>query len=250
MEFPDEDKVPGDLRTLALANPDANLFVLSEYTFNGPVPKKINSWCKQAKKYLIVGAHDPAGDDYFNTAFVIGPSGEVVAKQAKSVPIQFFKDGLPARQQKPWESPWGKIGLGVCYDLSYRKVADGLARQQCQAFIIPTMDVAEWGARQHRLHARIAPMRAAELNVPIFRLCSSGISQSVQAGGAVSSTAPFPGEDAVLKGELALRTPARLPLDHWLGPIAVMATGIFMVFLIVQAVVRKKSRTAPSTNPI
>ena len=240
MEFPDEDKVPSDLKALAASNPEANVFVLSEYTFNGPVPEKINRWCKQESKYLVVGAHDPAGDDYFNTAFVIGPSGEVVAKQAKSVPIQFFKDGLPARDQKPWESPWGKIGLGVCYDLSYRKVADRLAGQQCQAFIIPTMDVADWGARQHRLHARIAPMRAAELNIPIFRLCSSGISQSVQAGGAVVATAPFPGEGAVLPGKLTLNNPARLPLDHWLGPAAAVTTAILAAVFAVSAILKRK----------
>src|SRR6185295_5939558 len=105
----------------------------------------------------------------------------------------FFNDGLPAREQKLWNSPWGKLGVCVCYDLSYRRVVDELIRQGAQALIVPTMDVAEWGEQQHRLHARVAPVRAAEYGVPIFRLCSSGISQLVDDRGKVLSSAPFPG---------------------------------------------------------
>lgn len=231
LEFPNEDQVLSSLKQLAATQTNATVFVLSEYTFTGPLPQKIKDWCRDAGKYLVVGAHDPAGEDYFNTAFVVGPAGDVIAKQAKSVPIQFFKDGLPAREQKIWASPWGRIGMGVCYDLSYRRVVDRLAAQQCQALIFPTMDVAEWGERQHRLHGRIAPMRAAELGVPIFRLCSSGISQAVESGGAVITTAPFPGEKATLTATMVLNRTARTPLDHWLGPIATGATGVFALVL-------------------
>jgi predicted amidohydrolase len=110
----------------------------------------------------------------YNTAFVIGTNGELVFRQGKSVPIQFFKDGLPAPDQKLWESPWGPLGLCVCYDLSYTRVTDKLARLGAKAIIVPTMDVADWGLRQHELHARVAPVRAAEYGIPIFRLASSG----------------------------------------------------------------------------
>ena len=62
------------------------------------------------------------------------------------------------------------IGICICYDLSYRRVTDPLIRMGAQALIVPTMDVADWGRRQHELHARVAPVRAAEYGVPIFRL--------------------------------------------------------------------------------
>ncbi len=59
----------------------------------------------------MVGGKDPVGtNNYYNTAFVVGTNGEIVFKQVKSVPIQFFRDGLPAPEQKVWNSPWGKIG--------------------------------------------------------------------------------------------------------------------------------------------
>jgi len=161
--------------------------------------------------YLIVGGEDPATNgNYYNTAFVIGTDGEIVFKQAKSVPIQFFKDGLPAREQKLWDSPWGKIGICICYDLSYSRVTDRLIRLGAQAIIAPTMDVADWGRHEHELHARIAPIRAAEYGVPIFRVASSGISQLVNRNGDVQASAPFPGELATISGVLEFRKPSSL----------------------------------------
>ncbi|MGI8966006.1 MAG: nitrilase-related carbon-nitrogen hydrolase, partial [Limisphaerales bacterium] len=180
MEFPSEANLTFALDKLLKNFPDAELLVLSEYTFDGAIPEKVKSWCRQNKKFLIAGGKDfLSNGKYYNTAFVIDPRGEIIFRQVKSVPIQFFKDGLPAPEQKLWNSPWGKIGICICYDLSYRRVVDELVRQGAQAIIVPTMDVSDWGNHQHELHTRIAPTRAAEYRIPIFRVASSGISQLV-----------------------------------------------------------------------
>ena len=133
------------------------------------------------------------GGNFYNTAFVVGPDGTVVFRQVKTVPIQFLKDGLPAPEQKLWDSPWGKIGICICYDLSYTRVTDRLVRLGAQALIVPTMDMMEWGEAQHKLHARVAPVRAAEYGIPIFRLASSGISQCVDRTGRVHGYRSLPG---------------------------------------------------------
>jgi predicted amidohydrolase len=238
------------LNRLVEKNPQAELLVLSEYTFDGPVPDKVKAWCKTNQKFLVVGAKDPLpNNQYFNTAFVIGPKGEIVFKQAKSVPIQFFKDGLPATEQKLWDSPWGKIGICICYDLSYRRVVDGLVRQGAEALVVPMMDVAEWGAHQHKLHSLIPPARAAEYGIPIFRVASSGISQMVNGNGLVEATAPFPGEEAMLAGTLLFKGKGKLPIDHWLAPISVGMTG-FVVFLLgITAFKNKKNKSVHETIP-
>ena len=106
------------------------------------------------------------------------------AGQERAHPV--FKDGLPAPEQKVWDSPWGKIGICICYDLSYTRVTDALVRQGAQMLIVPTMDVETWGQHQHELHARIAPVRAAEYGILIFRVASSGISQGSRENRARS----------------------------------------------------------------
>jgi apolipoprotein N-acyltransferase len=233
LEFPVELEVPGKLDALKKKYPQADLFVLSEYTFDGPVPKLVAKWCRQNQKHLIVGAKDPAPDgNFYNTAFVIGTNGEVVFKQVKAVPIQFFKDGLPAPEQRPWDSPWGKIGVCICYDLSYTRVTDRLIRQGAQALIVPTMDVADWGLAQHQLHALIAPMRATEYGVPIFRLASSGISQVVNSTGAVETTAPFPGPEETMFGTIKLAEQGAPAIDRSFAPIfsVISFLGLFCSF--------------------
>jgi len=96
-------------------------------------------------------------------------------------------------------------------------VTDELIRQGAQLLIVPTMDVTEWGRHQHELHSRVAPVRAAEYGVPIFRLASSGISQAVNGGGGVVAHTSFPGPGAVLTASLYLPTGGALPVDRVLA---------------------------------
>jgi apolipoprotein N-acyltransferase len=236
MEFPTEKEVLLRLNEALRKSPETQLFVLSEYTFNEPIPPKLRSWCKEKAKYLIAGGTEPINShQFYNTAYVVSPAGEIIFRQVKSVPIQFFKDGVPAPEQRLWNSPWGKIGICICYDLSYSRVTDRLINLGAQALIVPTMDVYDWGERQHRLHARVAPLRAAEYGIPIFRVASSGISQLIDARGQVIADAPCPGDGAIISGTLSLSRAGRLPLDRWLAPFSVGVTGLFILTAILRA---------------
>jgi apolipoprotein N-acyltransferase len=226
-----EFALPGAIRkgldAALRAHPDAQLFVLSEYAFDGPVPDRVRQWCRDHQRYLIAGGTVPAGAaDFYDTVFVIDAHGEVVFQQAKAQPLQFFHDGLPAPQQRVWDSPWGKIGLCICYDLSFTRVTDRLIRQGAQAILCPSMDLESWGAYEHALHTRVALVRAAEYHVPIFRLTSSGISQAVTRDGVVRATAPFPGQGRMLVGRLDLDAPPHRPVDRYPAWLAVAVTGL------------------------
>jgi apolipoprotein N-acyltransferase len=219
-------------------HPETQVIVLGEYAFDGTVPDKIRAWCAANHRHLIAGGKDEYGEDkYFNTAFVIGTNGTVVHRQAKSVPVQFFKDGTPASSQRVWESPWGRIGLGICYDLSYTRVMDELIRQGAQAIIIPTMDMNDWGPHQQRMHTRVARIRSAEYGTSVLRVCSEGISQLENwLGASVMATSNADGE--VLVGKLTLREPvtqARLPLDRILAWPAVILTGALAIWAFLAA---------------
>lgn len=222
------------LNNAQLQWPEAAVWVLSEYSFDGPVPAEVLAWCREQQRWLVAGGKVPLDDGrFFNTAFVVSTNGEVVFKQAKSVPIQFFNDGVPAPEQRVWDSPWGRIGICICYDLSYTRVVDRLIRQGSRALIVPAMDTVVWGEHQHRLNARMTPVRAAEYRVPIFRVASSGISQLVDQQGRVKVQLPFPGQGEIIQGRLVgpHLNLARIPLDRYLAPTAVLATGFVMLAL-------------------
>ncbi len=246
MEFPPPGVLFKALNKALNKNPDAQIFVLSEYTLDGPVPDSLKNWCRDHARYLVVGGEDPAGtNNYYDTAFVVGTNGDIVFKQAKSVPVQCFKDGLPAEKQEVWNSPWGKIGTCICYDLSYTRVTDELVRQGAQLLIVPTMDVEDWGRHQHELHSRVAPVRAAEYGVPIFRVASSGISQAVTGTGDVVAQTKIPGNGEIFSAQLRLPRQGFLPLDRYLAPLCVAVTGIVMAMLLF--LTWRESRAKPKS---
>jgi apolipoprotein N-acyltransferase len=247
LEFPSEPQTLLALEAVRRANPQTDLFVLSEYTFDGPVPERIRNWCRTHQKFLIAGGKDPLSNERFrNTAFVVGTNGAIVFQQAKAVPIQFFKDGLPAAEQKLWNSPWGAIGICICYDLSYTRVTDPLIRAGAQALIVPTMDVENWGEHQHQLHSRVAPTRAAEYGLPVFRVASSGISQLVGPDGIVQATAPFAKQDAQIAGTLRLAVHGTTPWDRLAARISVVITAVTVSVLITDTFIRRKRKSKTS----
>ncbi len=227
--------------------PDATLFALGEYTLDEEPPQILKNWCRRHAVYLILGGRVPVRDDvasspkqsvgqrlfrssdsgataaikFRNTAFVLSPEGEIVFTQAKSVPIQFFDDGLPALSQELWHSPWGPVGLAICYDASYRRVMDRYVELGANALIILAMDAESWGLTGHQLNARMTRVRAAEYGLPVFRVATSGISQWVDPTGKELATAGFPGQ-----GERIVASPqfrangGHRPIDAWLAPLS------------------------------
>lgn len=237
-----EEAIVPVLDRLLGKHPTAGLFVLPEYSLSGEPDDALRAWCRTHQRHLIVGGRLKLPEGGFqNTAFVLDPRGVIVFRQGKSVPIQFFDDGVPAGSQSVWSSPWGRIGIAICYDLSYTRVIDRLVSLGAEALVVPTMDAASWGAYQHGLHGRIAPVRAAEYRIPILRVASSGISQAVDASGRVLASAPFTEEVETISGRLEFRGPGTLPPDRWLGPLASAIAGALLVWSLLSP--RRPSRS-------
>ncbi len=287
LEFPSVPDLLAGLDSLIRSHPEAELLMVSEYSLEEPPPKALKAWCQRHRKWLVVGGKQPIapaapttavltiettpGTDggasartgggkplsrpdsgapkerFHNTAFVIDPRGQEVFQQVKSRPIQFFSDGEPASTQRVWDSPWGRLGIAICYDASYRQVMDELIRQGATGLLIPTMDVEHWGEHEHRLNARMATVRAAEYRVPVFRVASSGISQLIDTDGRETATAPFPGQGHLLAGTLTLAPQAgSVPLDAWLAPACTAITAIVILRLAIPG--RRKDQP-PNRTP-
>jgi apolipoprotein N-acyltransferase len=235
LESPEPADAADALDRLATAYPEAQILVLSEYTFRGPVPQVVRDVLRKHQRYLVAGGikYLPGGL-FHDTAFVVGPDGRDVFEQGKSVPVQFMGDGLPAAERHVWHSPWGKIGIAVCYDVSYANVMDDFVREGAQGFIVPTMDMVDWGEYERRqLHGRLAPIRSAEYGIPTFGVWSSGVSQLIDARGQVIASASYPGQGEMIAGPFPLRAPGRVPPDRWLARGASAGTGLFIVYVLV-----------------
>ena len=205
LRFASEAKILELLNHAYEANPRAMIFVLPEYAVPGRPSEQLHNWVKQHHSYLVVGGKDPDGDDFYNTAFVIGPDGHDAFSQAKAVPVPGLPDGFPAEKQDICPTTWGPVGLCVCYDLSFWEVCRQLKHLGARAIICPSMDLREWGWWEQQMNARWAPIRAAELGIPVLRVSSSGPSQLVWAGGEIQHTSKSPDDGETVSGFLPLQ---------------------------------------------
>jgi apolipoprotein N-acyltransferase len=235
LEFPDDQQAADALDRLATAHPEAQILVLSEYSFEGRIPQVVRDVVSRHGVYLVAGGINYVRDGFCDTAFVVGPDGRDVFEQVKSVPVQFMGDGFPAAQRRVWESPWGKIGIIVCYDVSYGRVMDDFVRQGAQGFIIPTMDLVKWGGFERRmLHGRMAPIRAAEYGIPMFGVWSSGESQLTDRDGRLIATAGYPGQGEMISGPFDLTEPGRVLPDRPLALAMTWGAGVFVLYLCLR----------------
>ncbi|HUB27618.1 MAG TPA: carbon-nitrogen hydrolase family protein, partial [Tepidisphaeraceae bacterium] len=231
------------LKRLAITHPEAQILVLSEYSFQGPVPPEVRDIVKEFHRYLIAGGIERLPNDkFYDTAFVVGPDGNDVFKQAKSIPVQCMADGLAAPSRQVWNSPWGKIGIAVCYDISFSRVMDDFVRQGAQGLVVPTMDLEDWGEHERReLHGRMAPIRSAEYGIPVFGVWSSGISQLTDRFGNVIATAGYPGQGEMIAGPFNLGVAGHVPPDRPLAMAATIGTGVFIAYMALSRFKNSKS---------
>jgi len=174
---------------MALA-PGTQLVVLPEFASNEELSEgheDMKAMVAVARKHgvtLVFGGKEKQGDDFRNTLFVLGPDGRLLGRQAKSVPVPFFRDGLPAIDRAPVATPAGLLGCATCYDMDFPFVARELVNEGAELLVFPTMEVA--GAAQKRQHLELAALRAVEHRRWIVRCASSGISCLVDPCGRVT----------------------------------------------------------------
>ncbi|WRT65893.1 uncharacterized protein IL334_002844 [Kwoniella shivajii] len=100
--------------------------------------------------WLIGGSipqKDERTDEIFNTCTVYDPDGTLVAIHQK---VHLFDIDIPGKQTfkesdtltggktlTTFVTPFGKIGLGICYDIRFPEMATIAARQGCVAMIYP-----------------------------------------------------------------------------------------------------------------
>eukprot|EP00522_Entomoneis_paludosa_P002997 CAMPEP_0172471308 /NCGR_PEP_ID=MMETSP1065-20121228/67749_1 /TAXON_ID=265537 /ORGANISM="Amphiprora paludosa, Strain CCMP125" /LENGTH=390 /DNA_ID=CAMNT_0013229403 /DNA_START=224 /DNA_END=1395 /DNA_ORIENTATION=- len=113
-----------------------------------PSAQVLQNAAMQHKVWLVGGSvAEKDGDQIFNTCLIFNPQGDLVAKHRKvhlfdiDVPggITFFEsDTLSAGSSvTDFDTPWCKIGLGICYDIRFAAYAMLLQQKGCKVLIFP-----------------------------------------------------------------------------------------------------------------
>ncbi|WVF70851.1 hypothetical protein IAT40_005645 [Kwoniella sp. CBS 6097] len=116
----------------------------------GETVTAMREMARSAGCWLIGGSipqREASTDNIYNTCTVYDPEGTLVAIHQK---VHLFDIDIPGRQTfkesdtltggkalTTFETPFGKIGLGICYDIRFPEMAMIAARQGCVAMIYP-----------------------------------------------------------------------------------------------------------------
>ena len=103
------------------------------------------AFCRLAREtglWLVAGSlFERDGARVFNTAPVINPLGEIVARYRKMYPFYPYEEGVSAGDGFcVFDVPEvGRIGLSICYDIWFPEIARTLAWMGAEAIINPSL---------------------------------------------------------------------------------------------------------------
>ena len=108
----------------------------------GPLSERLCAIARSTGQWLIPGSmFEMDGDKLYNTALVISPRGEIVAKYRKMFPWLPFEAGTtPGTEFCVFDIPYvGRLGLCICYDMWFPEVSRTLAWMGAEVILQPTL---------------------------------------------------------------------------------------------------------------
>ena len=108
----------------------------------GPLTERLCALARKTGMWLVPGSmYEQAGDKLYNTAIVISPRGEIIAKYRKMFPWLPYESGTAEGDQFcVFDIPdVGRFGLCICYDMWFPEVSRTLAWMGAEVILQPTL---------------------------------------------------------------------------------------------------------------
>lgn len=162
--------------------------------------KLLQKLAKKHSVYIIGGSiAERRNGEIYNTSMAVNSGGEVVQKYRK---VHLFPLGLAEQDYfssgDEWniiETPWGKIGMILCYDLRFAEFIRNLVLRGAQAIVVP----AQWPqVREHHWDV-LLQARAIENAVHIIAANRVGQDGSGTYGGHSAIVDPL--GDVLVQGD-------------------------------------------------
>lgn len=165
----------------AAAEREAQLVIFPEcaltgYAFNSldeavPFAEKVDGasaqafadTCRETKTYAIVGFIEEDDGKFYNAAMLVGPDGVVGSYRKVHLPYigidRFLTPG--DRPFEIFELPFGKVGVNICYDISFPEPARALKLMGAELIVL----ITNWPTAAWRSPQFVANTRALENHV-------------------------------------------------------------------------------------
>lgn len=142
---------------------------------------------------VVVGFYQAKGDQALNTAALIGPEGIIGLHHKMHLPFMIgdrFAEIPEIDGPSVFDTPIGKIGVAICYEIRFPEVARTLALEGADLIVLP----AAWPEAARILPDLFTTVRAAENFVFILAANRNDVDQGMAFMGSSHVIGPDGGE--------------------------------------------------------
>ena len=166
-------------------------FAQAAEPLDGPLMKRFCALSGKYGAYIVAGLYTRQNGRVYNSAVLFGPEGTIEGIHNKvHLPAGEEIGVTPGDRFRVFDTPYGKIGMLVCWDLQYPEAARELALQGADLICCPT-----WGCEM-----KYVPCRAYENSVTLAVAMGLPAGAPLWAGCDPSCVVDNMGDVAALAG--------------------------------------------------
>ncbi|MCW2780996.1 MAG: amidohydrolase [Marmoricola sp.] len=128
---------------------------------DGPEIAAIIEKCSELAMYVVVGLLERVGEKVYNSAALLGPEGLIGVCRKRHLPqmgADRFTDEPVEQDLRLFDTPIGRIGIMICYEIRFPEVARTMALGGADIIALPT----NWPVESAILADQFTRVRAAE----------------------------------------------------------------------------------------
>lgn len=202
-------------------------YVTGSEPIPGPTTKYLGEVARRNNLYIVAGLLEKDGEVVYNTAVLIDREGKLAGKYRKtSLPREEIDGGVTPGDSFPvFDTDFGRIGIMICWDVTFPEPARALAQQGAEVIFLPI-----WGG-----DVKLAQARAIENQVylvsstydmitAIFNLEGDVMKQATEDGQVVMADVnlneqklwPWLGD---FKNRIPREMPSRKAIESYQGAV-------------------------------
>lgn len=117
----------------------------------GPSTEFLGKCAAKNNAYVVAGIYESEGLAVYNTSVLIGRDGKLIGKYRKvCLPREEIDGGItPGTEYPVFDTDFGRVGMMICWDVSYPEVARELSARGAEMIFMPI-----WGGNETLARAR------------------------------------------------------------------------------------------------
>jgi predicted amidohydrolase len=153
----------------------------------GPSTAVLEEACRRLDAHVVCGLLERDGDTIHNSCVLVGPDGLVGSYRKSHLPFLGVDRYVRAGDELPvFDTPIGRIGLEICYDLRFPEVTRALALAGAEIVCLPT----NWPLAAASNAELLAPARAFENRIFLLVANRVGRERTAEFCGRSQIVAP------------------------------------------------------------